>query len=205
MINAHQVISTLLVYVPAVVIPGPNFVAVVHKAVASTRASALALVAGIVVVNLFWASCAIGGIGLIFTTFPWIASVVKLAGAGYMMWFGLKLIINAENQPAETENGIFHGSLRQSFTQGVITNIGNPKSMAFYAAIFSTSAPAHVSADTLIAMTGVVGITALLWYGSVALTLSHSRIASAYMRARRFIDKLCGGMIVLLGIRHAVN
>ncbi|HEY0208309.1 LysE family translocator [Acerihabitans sp.] len=205
MIDTHAVLTVLLIYLAGVVIPGPNFVAVVHKAVASTRPDALALVAGIVVVNLFWASCAIGGIGLLFAAFPWVALVVKILGAGYLLWFGLRLILNAGRQPVANENAVVSGNFRQSFIQGVITNIGNPKSMAFYAAIFSTAAPAQVSVGTFIAMLGVVGIIASLWYGAVAITLSQPRISSAYQRAKKVIDRLCGGLIMLLGIRQIIN
>jgi len=205
MIDTHAVFTVLLIYLAGVVIPGPNFVAVVHKAVASTRSAALALVAGIVVVNLFWASCAIGGIGLVFSVFPWLALVVKILGAGYLLWFGLRLLLNAGSNPVANENTLLPGNFRQSFIQGVITNIGNPKSMAFYAAIFSTAAPAQVSAGTFISMLGVVGIIASLWYGAVAITLSQPRISAAYQRAKKVIDRLCGGLIILLGVRQIIN
>ena len=70
MINSSAVATVFTVYAVGVVIPGPNFVAVVHRAVSGTRSDALALVAGIVAVNLFWATCAILGIGVIFKDFP---------------------------------------------------------------------------------------------------------------------------------------
>jgi len=205
MVDTHAVFTVLAIYLAGVVIPGPNFVAVVHKAVASTRASALALVAGIVVVNIFWASCAIAGIGIVFAAFPWVALVVKLLGAGYLIWFGLRLIINAGNTSAVLNNKAGADNFRQSFVQGVITNIGNPKSMAFYAAIFSTAAPAHVSSGTFISMLAVVGIVATLWYGSVAIMLSLPAISTAYRRAKKVIDRFCGSVIVLMGIRQIVR
>jgi len=205
MVDTHAVFTVLAIYLAGVVIPGPNFVAVVHKAVASTRASALALVAGIVVVNIFWASCAIAGIGIVFAAFPWVALVVKILGAGYLIWFGLRLIINAGNTSAVLNNKAGADNFRQSFVQGVITNIGNPKSMAFYAAIFSTAAPAHVSSGTFISMLAVVGIVATLWYGSVAIMLSLPAISTAYRRAKKVIDRFCGSVIVLMGIRQIVR
>jgi threonine/homoserine/homoserine lactone efflux protein len=54
MLDRTAVLTVFRVYLAGVVIPGPDFVAVVHKAVAGTRSEALALVAGIVVVNLLW-------------------------------------------------------------------------------------------------------------------------------------------------------
>lgn len=95
MIDGPAVLTVFLVYLAGVVIPGPNFVAVVHKAVAASRSEALALVAGIVLVNLLWATCAIAGIGVVFATFPWAALFVKVLGAAYLMWFGLRLLLNA--------------------------------------------------------------------------------------------------------------
>ncbi|WP_122662304.1 LysE family translocator [Pseudomonas viridiflava] len=202
MFDTAAVITVFWVYLAGVVIPGPNFVAVVHKAVAATRAEALALVAGIVTVNLLWSGCAITGLGLVFATFPWAALVVKILGAAYLMWFGVKLIINAGKQSAVHSSEESTGSVRKSFLQGIITNIGNPKSMAFYAAVFSAAAPTSVSVSTFTSMLAVVLIVSLTWYGLVAVALSQSRIASAYQKARKVIDRLCGGLILGLGVRQ---
>lgn len=204
MIDAHAVLTVFVVYLAGVVIPGPNFVAVVHKAVAGTRSQALALVAGIVLVNLFWSICAIAGIGFVFAAFPWAALVVKMLGAAYLMWFGLRLLIKAGKQVARPGNDDVSGHWRQSFFQGLITNIGNPKSMAFYAAVFSAAAPAHESIGTFVSMLAVVVVVSMVWYGMVASALSQPRIAIAYQRRKKAIDRLCGGLIVCLGIRQLI-
>ncbi|MBA1296892.1 LysE family translocator [Pseudomonas lurida] len=204
MIDGSAVLTVFLVYLAGVVTPGPNFVAVVHKAVATTRSEALALVAGIVVVNLFWSTCAIAGLGIVFAAFPWAAFVVKVLGAAYLMWFGLRLLINAGKNALGALNDAVAGSHRQSFIQGVITNIGNPKSMAFYAAVFSAAAPAHVSPATFFSMLAVVVVVSMTWYGMVAIALSHPKIASGYQRRKKIIDRLCGGLILSLGVRQLV-
>ncbi|MBC3384152.1 LysE family translocator [Pseudomonas sp. Z1-12] len=202
MIDGSAVLTVFLVYLAGVVIPGPNFVAVVHKAVAATRSEALALVGGIVLVNLFWSTCAIAGLGVVFAALPWAALLIKVLGAAYLMWFGLRLLINAGKHAPGLLNDAVAGSCRQSFIQGVVTNIGNPKSMAFYAAVFSAAAPAHVSPGTFLSMLAVVVVVSMAWYGMVALALSQPRIACAYQGRRKAIDRLCGGLILSLGIRQ---
>jgi len=77
--------------------------------------------------------------------------------------------------------------------------------MAFFAAVFSSAAPAHVSVGTFAAMLGMVFVVAGSWYGFVALTLSHSRIATAYRRCKAWIDRACGGLIVALGVRQLIR
>jgi len=205
MVDGTAVLGVFSVYIAGVVSPGPNFVAVAHKAASASRFEALAVVAGIVLVNLFWASCAILGVGIVFAAFPWLALVVKVAGAAYLIWFGGRLIVNASApQPASVVNAPA-GGLRQAFAQGFATNIANPKSMAFFAAVFSSAAPAHVGMGTFAAMLGMVCVVASGWYGFVALTLSHARIAAAYRRGKAWADRFCGALIVGLGVRQLIR
>lgn len=205
MIDSSAVLGVLSVYVAGVVIPGPNFVAVAHKAASTTRTEALAVVAGIVLVNLFWASCAILGVGIVFAAFPWLAFAVKIAGAAYLIWFGGRLIFKASAGNSQQIAQAPGGSLRQAFAQGFATNIANPKSVAFFAAVFSSAAPPHESAGTFLAMLGMVFVVASSWYGFVALTLSHARIASAYRRSKAWVDRVCGGVIIALGVRQLIR
>jgi threonine efflux protein len=205
MIDSSAVAAVFSVYAVGVVIPGPNFVAVVHKAVSGKRSDAFALVAGIVVVNLFWATCALFGVGIVFAVFPWVAIGVKLAGAGYLIWFGLRLFMSASARTTAVLRSSTPSGFGSAFLQGVATNIANPKSIAFYAAVFSTAAPAHVSPPTFLAMLASVGLTATCWYGAVALFLSHEVIATAYRGAKRWIDRVCGVLIIALGIRQALR
>ncbi|WOD16918.1 LysE family translocator [Paraburkholderia kirstenboschensis] len=205
MVDSSAVLGVLSVYVAGVVIPGPNFVAVAHKATSATRTEALAVVAGIVLVNLFWASCAILGVGIVFAAFPWLAFAVKVAGATYLMWFGGRLIFKASAGKPQQNAQAPGGSVRQAFAQGFATNIANPKSVAFFAAVFSSAAPPHESVGTFVAMLGMVFVVASSWYGFVALTLSHSRIASAYRRSKAWVDRVCGGVIIALGVRQLIR
>jgi threonine/homoserine/homoserine lactone efflux protein len=204
-IDSSAVLAVFSVYIAGVVIPGPNFVAVAHKAASSTRSEALAVVAGIVLVSLFWATCAILGVGIVFAAFPWMALVVKIAGAAYLMWFGCRLIMKARAGESGMAQAGIAGGLRKAFVQGFATNITNPKSVAFFAAIFASATPAHMSPVTFAAMLAMVAVVATTWYGFVALVLSHGGIASAYRSYRAWIDRVCGGLIVALGIRQLLT
>lgn len=205
MIDWSAVLAVFSVYITGVMIPGPNFVAVLHKAVSSTRTEALAVVAGIVLVNMFWASCAILGVGIVFAAFPWIAVAVKIAGAAYLLWFGGRLIARANRKSIKSEAAPPATGLRASFVQGFLTNIANPKSVAFFAAVFASAAPAHVSWPTFAAMIGVVFVVAGSWYSFLALAMSHGSVAARYQRSAAMVDRLCGGMIVFLGVRQLVK
>ncbi|MBP0598682.1 LysE family translocator [Herbaspirillum sp. LeCh32-8] len=205
-IDWSAVLAVLSVYVTGVIIPGPNFVAVLHKAASASRAEALAVVAGIVIVNLFWAGCAILGVGIVFAAFPWVALAVKIAGAGYLLWFGARLIGKASARArAEPGRQPQDGGLRASFVQGFLTNIANPKSVAFFAAVFASATPAHVSWPTFAAMLCVVLVVAGSWYSFLALAMSHGGVAARYRKSTALVDRLCGSLIVFLGIRQLLR
>ncbi|KVZ49595.1 hypothetical protein WL18_05455 [Burkholderia ubonensis] len=77
MSDSSAVAAVCSVYVAGGVMPGPDFVAVVHRAASGVRAESFALVAGIAIFNLFWASCEILGVGFVFAVFPWLAALVR--------------------------------------------------------------------------------------------------------------------------------
>jgi arginine exporter protein ArgO len=80
------------------------------------------LVAGIVLVNLFWATCAIAGIGVVFAAFPWAALIVKVLGAAYLMWFGFRLLLKAGKRESRSINSTSStstfGNADQQFSSG---------------------------------------------------------------------------------------
>ncbi len=120
------------------------------------------------------------------------------------MAFGLRLIRRSHRAAPATGIAADRG-FRHSFLQGFATNIANPKSIAFYAAVFSSAAPAHVAWPTFLAMLAVVGVMATSWYGAVALCLSLKRVAVLYRRAKRWVDRCCGAVIMLLGLRQLLR
>lgn len=204
MIDFPAVATVAAVYASGVVIPGPNFVAVTHRAVTSRRSHSLALVAGIVLVNLFWASSAILGVAAVFAVFPWISLAVKSIGAGYLIWFGLRLLLRSPTAlPHETRVSSDRAWL--AFRQGVAVNIVNPKSIAFYAAVFSAAAPKHVETPTFVAMLACVGLIAGLWYGAVALFFSQPVVSRWFERRAVAFNRTCGVVLVSVGVKQALS
>lgn len=199
------VLTASLVCIAGVMSPGPNFIAVTHRAVTSTRAEAMAVVMGIVIVNSIWASAALFGLGAIFSLFPWLFWTVKLLGATYLVWFGVQLI-RCSGKPLPDENGtVTRSSFILAIRDGVITNFSNPKSMIFYASVFSAAVPATVSFNTLIAMVVMVALIASVWYGGVALILSSDRAANIYRKGKSNIERTCGFFLIIFGLRQALK
>jgi threonine efflux protein len=204
MLDTVAVLSAAVVCLAGVMSPGPNFVAVTHRAISSSRHEAVAMVFGIALVNTLWASLALFGLSLLVTTLPWLFWSIKLMGAAYLVWFGTQLLKRSGQPLKPREISASLSTFPSALRDGIATNLANPKSMAFYASVFSGAVPADASMQTLLAMLAMVGVMAILWYGSVALVLSADRMAKLYRQGKTFIERSCGVLLILLGGRQAL-
>ncbi len=199
MLDTTAVLSASVVCLAGVMSPGPNFVAVTHRAISSSRYEAVAMVLGIAMVNTLWAAMALFGLSLLVTSLPWLFWSIKLMGAAYLVWFGIQLLKRSGDPLKSRELLAPASSLPSALRDGIATNLANPKSMAFYASVFSGAVPADPSMETLLAMVVMVGVLAVLWYGSVALVLSADRMANLYRQGKSVVERTCGLFLILLG------
>ncbi|MEW6514126.1 MAG: LysE family translocator [Pseudomonadota bacterium] len=200
MFDIAAIASAAAVCLAGVMSPGPNFVAVTHRAASTTRHEALTMVLGIAIINLLWAAISVFGIGLLLATAPPLFWTVKTLGAMYLIWFGVKLIRRPDiSDPAArlAERAGFKAALRD----GIATNLANPNSMMFYASVFAGAVPADASLQTLLSLVAMVGLIGMLWYGSVALVFSSNQVASFYRRGRKLIECACGLFLIGFAIR----
>jgi threonine efflux protein len=93
----------------------------------------------------------------------------------------------------------------RSFRDGLVTNLSNPKSMIFYASVFSAAVPASASSATLLGMVIMVAIVAALWYGGVAVVLSSEHAANLYRKGKPAIERTCGVLLIAFGLRQAFS
>jgi threonine efflux protein len=204
MFDITAVLSAAGVCLAGVMSPGPNFVAVTHRAISSSRVEAVAMVFGIAMVNGLWAAMALFGLSLLVTSLPWLFWSIKLMGAAYLVWFGIQLLKRSSQplRPKKLSASTF--SLPSALRDGITTNLANPKSMAFYASVFSGAVPADATMETLLAMVMMVCVIAVLWYGCVALVLSADRMANLYRKGKAAVETTCGLFLILLGGRQAM-
>jgi threonine/homoserine/homoserine lactone efflux protein len=77
--------------------PGPNFVIVTSTALARRRAGVMTAL-GLAAASGSWAAIAIGGLSLLVTHVAWVHTALRLAGALYLIWLGLKMLLAAGQQ-----------------------------------------------------------------------------------------------------------
>jgi len=112
--------------------PGPGVVFIVTRTLAQGRAAGLASVAGVALGNLTNAIGASIGLAALFAASSTAFTLVRWAGAAYLVWLG----IQALRQPSSAANGTppVPAAPRRLFRDGFFVALLNPKTTLFFAA-----------------------------------------------------------------------
>ncbi len=124
--------------------PGPAWAAVVTTSLARGLVPAAAMSVGVACADVFFLLLAVFGLALLANALGTLFFAVKIAGAGYLIWLGVRLW---RCPPAIAENSTAAPRPLGPFLAGFALTLGNPKAIAFYLAFL----PAFID---LTAMTG---------------------------------------------------
>ena len=131
--------------------PGPGVFYIVTRSVTQGKRLGLASVAGVACGNFGNALGASFGLATVFVVSALAFSVVKYAGAAYLIYLGVKALSSPASKPDDPAlpKSVF---LRKTFTDGFIVALLNPKTAMFYVAFLPqfVDAPEHALAQTLL-------------------------------------------------------
>src|ERR1700752_24375 len=92
MVTTGQLLAFAVASLVLIVIPGPSVLFVVGRALAHGRRTALASVVGNAVGGEVVAVCVALGVGTLVERSSLVFTIVKLAGAGYLIWLGIRAV-----------------------------------------------------------------------------------------------------------------
>jgi threonine/homoserine/homoserine lactone efflux protein len=203
--------GTLLLYtlgaLVIIVSPGPDFIYVTTRGIAQGRVAGLLSAAGIslgLIVHTILASL---GLSTLLQTSGIAFQTVKLVGAAYLFYLGIKVFLNKENliQPGQSDVKLDRLAIVR---QGMATNVFNPKAiLTFMAFIPQFINPADQLAAVQISLLGgIIAFLAIVWFGLVgyfAGTLGKWLGRQALLQ--RFIRWGTGCILVGLGVKLALS
>jgi RhtB (resistance to homoserine/threonine) family protein len=185
-----------------VVAPGPDMALVLQNGLARGRRAAVETALGINAGLLVWAvAAALGIAGLLHASAP-AFTALKLAGAAYLVWLGLRALAAAWRGAPETA---VEGRRRGSpFRQGLLSNLLNPKiALVFTTLIPQFVDPARPGAPQTLLLAAIFLALGLVWLTSYALLVA--RVSEVLRRSavRRVLNALTGTVLTALGVRLA--
>jgi RhtB (resistance to homoserine/threonine) family protein len=191
------------------VTPGPDTAYIVGRSVAQGRGaglmSALGISAGCCVHSL---ACAFGLTALLAASTT-AFTVIKFAGAIYLIYLGMRLIFTKPATQAavgDARAAEAPKSLKQLFLQGFWTNVLNPKVVLFFVSFFPQFVTTGSEHKTFAFLTlgAVFVVMSMLWNSFVAwIAGSVTQRFSGKPSVKKWLDRGVGSAFVGLGIKLA--
>ena len=181
-------------------IPGPAVLYIVVQSAEQGRRVGLASVAGVHLGTLVHVAAATVGLSALIVASSLAFSVVKYAGAAYLVYLGARKLLQRD---AETRVERTHEPLRRAFVRGTIVNALNPKTALFFLAFL----PQFVAPDR----GGVWSQALVLGFVFVGLglvtdslyALAAGTVAGLLRRKRNVVRYGSGAVFIALGATAA--
>ena len=179
--------------------PGPSLAVVARHALRGGARAGIVCAMAHGVGILLWALLMANGLGVLLTEQPDWFVAVQLAGAGFLLYLGIRVLLSQSGAVVPTEADS-DSSTRGAGLEGFVIALSNPKIALFFAALFSQfiQPNAGVLEKTLIASTAA-GIDAL-WYSLVSILLAQTAVLRGLQRRATLLNRLFGGILIVLAV-----
>ncbi len=203
--NETQILMFALTSMLVILTPGQDMVLVIARGLTQGARAGIVTAAGVSTGLLGHTALAAVGVGALLTAAEGLFMLVKLLGAGYLLYLGLRLVFSNPSMNTQTPK---LKSYRKMFSQGALSNISNPKITVFYFAFL----PQFISAETANPATYLL----MLGMGFSILTLLikvpigyFAGFASNWIRSRPKIivnlNRISGSVLIGFGIKLAAE
>src|SRR5215471_13477809 len=131
MIDAHRLPVFLIASLLLAATPGPGMLYVLSRTLAGGKREGVLSSLGTFLGGMVHVIAAAAGLSVVLATSALAFSVVKFAGAGYLIYLGLKLLLQAKRDVSAGDITIT-ARKGSPFLQGVVTEVLNPKTALFF-------------------------------------------------------------------------
>ena len=187
------------------VIPGPGMLYVLARTVRGGRREGVLSTLGTGVAGLLHTLAAALGVSAILATSAVAFAVIKWLGAAYLIYLGVRMMLEKPSE-ADIQVNTDSTSSKSAFTQGILTEVLNPKTALFFLAFI----PQFVNPAGVVFLQFVTlgFITTLLTSGTdliVALAAGSLSGLLRNPRGRKVQRVASGGALIGLGVYVAVE
>lgn len=192
-----------------IVTPGPDTALTIRNALSGGRHGGILTGAGVATGQAGWALATSLGLAALLQAFRPAYIGIKLAGAAYLIYLGAHSVRAAFRQPTDRRDP--HPTTRRRlvsspYTQGVLSNLGNPKMAVFFLSLLPQFVPYGPGAFVPFLSLGLIfSAMTLLWLTTYSIMVARLGDLLRRARVRRVLDALTGAALVALGIRVATE
>lgn len=196
-------IAVITITLLACISPGPDFAMVSRNGLLLSRRAGVLTAVGIGLGVLVHVCYTLLGLGLVLQQTPGLFNVLKLAGAAYLVYLGIKMLrsklaVEQSDAPPPAMSDV------QALRTGFLTNALNPKTSIFIVSLFMGVVRPDSATTMQVAYGLFIAGAHVLWFSLIALCFSAGAVRERLLAARQWIDRLFGALLVGFGIFLAI-
>lgn len=173
--------------------PGPSLAVVINNTVNHGRRAGMLAAIGHGLGVTGYALATALGLAVIITSSPTLFSVIRYAGAVFLLYLAYKSFTAPAGPNAAPAN-----TQPQGFYSGLLIAVLNPKMAVFFLALFSQFVGVDAGTGEKIILALTAGAIDTLWYLLVAWGLATPAVLAWLSRHQQFINRLFGVVIAVL-------
>jgi threonine/homoserine/homoserine lactone efflux protein len=188
--------------------PGPDTFYIIGRSLAQGRGAGVCAALGISSGALLHTLLGAFGLSAVLAASASAFTIVKYLGAAYLIYQGMRLILDRSAPATPESNGQIRSGLLRIYRQGVLTNLLNPKVAVFFLAFLpqfiSATSPNKVLSFVLLGLIFIT--TGTIW--CIIVALFSSAIAARLHDSGRNTGRLRqinGLLFMLLGLKLAAT
>jgi threonine/homoserine/homoserine lactone efflux protein len=186
-----------------IAIPGPTTLMVTGHAMSSGTKVAMASLLGVALGDFTAIACSVLGLGAVLAASAEAFTVLKLVGAAYLIYLGIKLWL-APAVPLATAAAGARRSMRRAIAESFSVTVLNPKGLLFFAAFLPQFIDPHqptLPQVIVLALTfEVLAASSLALY---VVMMARARRVMESPRAIRIMNRAGGTMLIGAGLLTA--
>jgi threonine/homoserine/homoserine lactone efflux protein len=204
-----ELAAFLAVAALVIVTPGQDTALTIRNTLIGDRRAGVLTGLGVSLGQVTWTVATSAGLAALLVASEPAFLALKLAGAAYLVYLGAQALwsaVTGRGHVAAAEAGsgprISGGA---ALRQGLLSNLGNPKMIAFFSSLLPQFAPGEPSFLSLLALGLVFALMTFCWLSLYAVVVARAGDFLRRSKVRRTIEAATGAVLVALGLRLATT
>lgn len=196
---AAFIIITLMI----IIVPGPDFFVVRKNSITSGKGNGAMAALGITSGHVVYSLLAVFGIIFILANMYYVFVTIKILGAIYLIYLGIRSIISARQSMNFSTSQLKAQRITylSSYRQGFFSTILNPKALLYYISILPQFLSTGEAVTSQIAiLTAIVTTVILLWFIFCVYILQYIKLLFTNRKIKAIFDYTVGAILIGLSL-----
>jgi RhtB (resistance to homoserine/threonine) family protein len=192
-----------------IVVPGPDTAVVTKNVLVHGRRAAFGTSLGVSAGLSVWTLAAAIGVASVVRASAVAFTVLKLAGALYLVWLGLQALRAAGHTESGARLPTAHRSAMGAlggFRQGLLSDLANPKIGIFFTSLLPQFVdPGQSVLLPFLVLGAVFVLMTLVWLSAYSVIAARAAQTLQRPRVKAAMDRVTGSVLIALGVRLAIE